>query len=1332
MPEFGQFQIIEPLKLTDHGSVNVATRVGDGERRYALKVFPVPAEAPHGEAGEEGDDDEEVSPRWEAQYFLDHARVQQKLIAGGAAHWAAVHDLGMTPAGAYVVLDFCPRSVQTLLDQRAQPTIAELHAIATGILAGLTELKRLRGRSHGDLKPANVLLDGGPGSTTPATGDPTGLSGARILLTDPGSPAAAARGGEDGDLRSMGEMLRALVVGGATGAAATSAWDRLGTKRDAWREYIGGLLGAARGTPLGTLAAAQQALPRLAPSRPVPKPAKGLIVAAAAVVVIAGGIVAVLLALSASQWKQFQQARAQWLGGLIAATAVSPPPGWESDPQLHDVLDRISQAHLAESQTIDTSALPYSPGEYSWRRHAVAAQKAIADDLSPGHWQRLGHLTDLQAQFHSRRWNQPAEFLATLTAAATPPAPRLADGIDRVLRVSPAIDKTLPAIVAAWNQLTAATDVISAPHNPMLDAFADHLLTSAAASVHLGDAGLGESGDALASRLALAKQLDTATRDTSVDGARFASALSNRIDVNHVTDADVETYLHTVAQYAIQREAIGSATDALRKALADMSQTIASSRPRASEAAALSADRWKVEAQIQAFSASPFIAGDIADGTFRSRQQAIEAKIQALGKYSHPETAEEWIAGLTAPPVVSPTLLAAWGSKLQSLRGAAPALDKDRLSFLDAKTATARFRQSLIDLAGVFARPPTTLTPAFAEAAIARREALLKVGIKEIDPKTGQLNPEYAQGVREVWDDWLFRLEDLNADFPLRPKILTPANVPGSNQLHGDSGFWSDPVIQKLIAPDMARIHQLADVVSAGRPALVADLDSPTAEIALEAWRRLGEGGLAWPAGEGELEAEANADRHLRDLLTPIHDPVAAAGLADMRKQEPIRWRRYAESARSDQAIQTAVGLAPAFAVGAKQFDALSWPMDYDLWLAATRDAASAGDESALDADLPHLQAFGNSPGKPVAPGLATLGKADPHEPFFGQQLGDIYGLSLPGLAKPMEFRRVDTGGIRPFYLATSDVSFADFAGVIEGAKAWADARALPWNARPGQADPRRGPRVWEWTGPANSARLATPELWFTPDVANDFDPRFRSSEFNRNTLADAVGGNPTPAHPMQQISAESALWYAGLCGVRLPSSGEWLAAYSAFGKSIPIDRWNLRDQTWDEERQYLASVSAASGGPGGAAARWLDAEVFLPAGAHPPTGENAHARSDADGTLLFRPTGSGDQTFHNLVGNVFVYLCDATKAFGALTDKSPAGIHQFATAHADSLAVIGGSAMSAPQVPIDKPLALPRPDTCYADVGLRLAFTAPPRSRAERVRWALEDQPYIWPTATH
>ena len=102
---------------------------------------------------------------------------------------------------------------------------------------------------------------------------------------------------------------------------------------------------------------------------------------------------------------------------------------------------------------------------------------------------------------------------------------------------------------------------------------------------------------------------------------------------------------------------------------------------------------------------------------------------------------------------------------------------------------------------------------------------------------------------------------------------------------------------------------------------------------------------------------------------------------------------------------------------------------------------------------------------------------------------------------------------------------------------------------------------------------------------------------------------------------------------------------------------------------------------------------------------------------------------YWNDIGNVAELVSENPAAFERHDEKTtPDGVKRFAAAHADGLAVIGGSALSPPELPLDKPLPV-KPGAAYADVGFRLAFTAPARSLAERLEWVLGDQDYVWPS---
>ena len=313
-------------------------------------------------------------------------------------------------------------------------------------------------------------------------------------------------------------------------------------------------------------------------------------------------------------------------------------------------------------------------------------------------------------------------------------------------------------------------------------------------------------------------------------------------------------------------------------------------------------------------------------------------------------------------------------------------------------------------------------------------------------------------------------------------------------------------------------------------------------------------------------------------------------------------------------------------------------------------------------------------------------------EAFADLNPGDEVAIALPGVRTPITFHRVEPSSARPFYLATTEVSLSQFTAVIQSAGAWAAVKKLPWANVPGQPDARKGPRVWEWTDQPTSP-ISSPQYWLSPDDDNDFAEPLRAGRFNRMVLASKAGGPPEPDHPMQQISAQGALFFAALCGCRLPTPSEWLAAYEKFEKNAPAARWNLRDQTWLAQQRYRGTNADRP--------HTMDDGIFRAgrrrcfAASHPrrPLRQN-------DGILYFRHVNSpGDAAvFHDLVGNVAEFACSAAGAFERSPNRNTAeGVRDFAEEHAADLFVIGGSALSPPQVQVDKPLAVSKSDQGYS-----------------------------------
>ena len=385
------------------------------------------------------------------------------------------------------------------------------------------------------------------------------------------------------------------------------------------------------------------------------------------------------------------------------------------------------------------------------------------------------------------------------------------------------------------------------------------------------------------------------------------------------------------------------------------------------------------------------------------------------------------------------------------------------------------------------------------------------------------------------------------------------------------------PPVQHLVAADLKRLANLRAIRKLARPDLIdAATESTVPEITFAAWQLLGAPTIspAWPSQAGELETERDMRDKLTSMKTAFTDPkakgIVSAALAD---QGIARWRRFVQFASSEASLQNAVELKSSFGADADLLSGLSPQARFNLALYLGRQQARQSDERTV---APVIAALSHSAQEladhaPVQRLLDRLARIDVKEKFSDQATGDRFTLAVPGANPPFVFQRVEPADDRPFYLCTTATSFGQFAGVIQSAGAWEQTAGFSWAVAPGQPDNRRGPRVWEWSAKP-PLQMVNPVLWLHPDDDNDYAPPFRIDRFNRTALSDDVGGNPSPNQPMQQIPAEAALYFAGLCGCRLPTASEWRNAYAIFERTVPPERWNLRDQTWDQQRRYVAT----------------------------------------------------------------------------------------------------------------------------------------------------------------
>jgi hypothetical protein len=319
-----------------------------------------------------------------------------------------------------------------------------------------------------------------------------------------------------------------------------------------------------------------------------------------------------------------------------------------------------------------------------------------------------------------------------------------------------------------------------------------------------------------------------------------------------------------------------------------------------------------------------------------------------------------------------------------------------------------------------------------------------------------------------------------------------------------------------------------------------------------------------------------------------------------------------------------------------------------------------------------------------------------------------------------LAFRLVESPETGAFYMTETEVPASMlFEFALSDDKA---GRVLP-TLDPDWApleDPRPGPRVWTWRRDRGEDRgIRSCRRWTSRsqgDEADYYAPR----------LIDDVE-RPTPNHPLQRVSPAAAAVIAGLVGCRLPTEGEWGAAYASVGSPGASDEWNLRDRSFDAQRTHVESR------PGSSVRRWPDEGAFSPSENAVRRGPGAESHPWSDGRLWFEEVDSGrDRPFRHLIGNVGEYVLRDGSLHGLMTDRFDATtpeIIQTTRREPAAFAVIGASALSPPGRPVSSavPMEFDGRPGGYTDVGFRLVFT--PRgdaSSAVGVGELLRDAPFL------
>ncbi|HVS70480.1 MAG TPA: SUMF1/EgtB/PvdO family nonheme iron enzyme [Phycisphaerae bacterium] len=602
------------------------------------------------------------------------------------------------------------------------------------------------------------------------------------------------------------------------------------------------------------------------------------------------------------------------------------------------------------------------------------------------------------------------------------------------------------------------------------------------------------------------------------------------------------------------------------------------------------------------------------------------------------------------------------------------------------------------------------------------------------------------------------------------------------------SPLLSDETILTALKPITDRVQALLALDTQNDYApVVADAESPAPELALSAWRKL----ATIPITEKNpaLEDELKIQSHLKDLFSTLtQDKRLTDAHADALRQSlaqalPTRWKSWTDTLSTPETIQWALDHVKDFNVA---LSAQSNPrMMYNQLL---YDLRKANEQNLKEDQLkPIATTFVTqasalpAAGNPLIKGmLANLDKTI-HQNAAAEASAAGAGPKLAGWEQDkvkdgvnvfyypskathtlaLEFDRV-TVGDKQIFLSSTEIPVGVFIDVMNrsGKVAALNDANFPKEKQHWVKFPPAGGDQWVDVGPRSwkivGANFSINDLWtYTtfPEMqignTDAYEPPYPAGTHVPNPSANA---------PVQAISPYTAMYFARLLGCRLPTSDEWHTAFLQFESTATSrDAWNLRGTSssglsWVAQQKYANQIHDEHHLP------FPDQGVF--AGSlsfdNSTTGKNAtpwssdalaklfpSRVSSASGTyngstLWFRdvghepgfPTSLGAGYIHDLVGNVAEYVFDAPSAEAPIKDTnvSTDAIDAALGAASMQLFVIGGSSLSPPQLPLDKPenVDLTMADDGFCDVGIRLAYTAPIATLKEVLDGIFQKPPYL------
>src|SRR6266850_1895145 len=154
MPSYGPYETTREI-ASGHGSVVYSARkAGEGTDNYAVKVFALD---PFIGAEEQAPSELDALVAEFNRTFARSVELQKK-AAETSRHVAPILEVGREPRSGWYVTRLYPRTVHKILEGRVALSKEWFFHIVYSVARGALDFKRTCGRSHGDIKPSNILI----------------------------------------------------------------------------------------------------------------------------------------------------------------------------------------------------------------------------------------------------------------------------------------------------------------------------------------------------------------------------------------------------------------------------------------------------------------------------------------------------------------------------------------------------------------------------------------------------------------------------------------------------------------------------------------------------------------------------------------------------------------------------------------------------------------------------------------------------------------------------------------------------------------------------------------------------------------------------------------------------------------------------------------------------------------------------------------------------------------------------------------------------------------------------------------------------------------------